>query len=201
MEIIAAVQPLVMTREAYQMVYGEEDPEELAILQLQDKELAERIAETLRDLYFLETDLAEPREGEGLSEEVGTMAELEELRTIAAALHGKTPDDYQSGRVPAGLEFNHLINHTGDEGYYLPVDFPQSFFMEEIALGSAVALLRELEALQPVLTERFPGEMAIALATPDEAERAPVPGPVGIWHSLGRLCRSAVAMNMPVQLG
>lgn len=183
------------------MMYGEDDPEELELMQAKDRELAQRIAEVLQDLFFMETNLPEPREGEGLAEEVGEMAELEELRSIAAALHGKTPDDYQSGRVPPCMQFNHLINHTGSEGLYLPQDFPQSFFLDDLAIGSAAALLKELEALAPVLAERFPDEMAAAQATPDDAPRADIAGPVGVWHSLGRLCRSALAMDMPIQLG
>lgn len=201
MKILGAVQPLVLTKETYRTNYGEEDPEELTLMQETDRELAQQIAGALQDLFLLETNLAEPREGEGLSEEIGSMEDLEELRSIAAALHGKTPDDYQYGRVPPGFQFNHLINHSGDEGFYLPADFPQAFFLDEIAIGSAAALLRELEALEPVLAERFPAEMAQAKATPDDAPRAEISGPVGVWHSLGRLCRSALAMDMPIQLG
>lgn len=203
MEIYAAVQPLVPTCEAYQMMYGEDDPEELSIMQLQDKEVAERITSVLRDLYFIETNFDQPREGEGLSETVGNAEDLEELRRIAAAEHGKTPDDYQGGDspVPVGFQFNHLINHAPDEGYYLPVDFPQAFFVEEISIGSAVALLAEMDALEPVLAAQFPGEVALALSTPDDQERVQLAGPVGVWHALGRLCRSAIATEMPIHLG
>jgi hypothetical protein len=201
MEIYGAVQPLVLTHEGYSLVYGEDDPEELAILQLQDKELAERVAGVLRDLYFMETNLAEPREGEGLSEEIGDALDLQALRQLAAALHDKTPDDYQSGGVPVGFPFNHLINHAEADGYYLPVDFPQAFFLEELSIGSAVALLRELDSLEPALASQFTGEVAAALSNPDEEERAPIAGPVGVWHSLRRLCRSAIEMGLPLQLG
>lgn len=200
MEIYAAVGPLVLTLEGYKLTYGEEDPEELALMQIEDRELATEIDQVLYDLYFLETNLAEPSDGEGLAEEVGTMEELHALRELAASLQGYTVDDYQEGRVKAGLIFNHLINHAGDSGYYLPYDFPQAFVLGELSLGSAVALQRELEALQLALAERYPAEMAVALATPDEAERADLKGPVGVWHSLSRLCRSAIALGMPIHL-
>jgi hypothetical protein len=201
MELYAAVQPLVLTLEGYQMIYGEDDPEELALMQLEDKERAREIDEVLHDLYFLETSFAEPRDGEGLAEEIGTLEDLYELRHIAAESQGRTVDDYQEGRVPAGFLFNHLINHADADGFYLPVDFPQAFFMEELSLGSAVALLRELEALQPILAKRFPGEVALALATSDDEVRAPIAGPVGVWHALSRLCRSSIVLGMPIHLG
>ncbi len=201
MELYAAVQPFVLTIDEYQATFGEDDPEELALLQLQDKELARQIAGVLADLYYLETDLAEPKEGEGLAEEVGTTEDLHELRVIAAALHGKTVDDYHEGRAPAGMQFNHLINHDDSSGYYVPYDFMQAFFVEEVSVGSSVALLAELDALEPVLAERFPEEMAQVAMVTDDDLRADVTGPVGVWHSLRRLCRSSVELGLPIHLG
>ncbi|HWI63437.1 MAG TPA: hypothetical protein VNT75_16490, partial [Symbiobacteriaceae bacterium] len=151
MELYAIVQPMVFTTNVYQDTTGEDDPEELALLQLADKQQAERIAGVLQDLYGIETTLATPRDEEGLDEQIGTLEGLHELRQIAAAVHGKTPDDYYEGRIPAGFQFNHLINHDDEDGYYVPADFMQSFFVEEVSVGSAVALLRELDALEPVL--------------------------------------------------
>jgi hypothetical protein len=201
MELYAAVQPFVLTKEAYAMLYGEDDPEELAIMQLKDKELAQQINSVMNDLYLLDGDLAQPREGEGLSEEVGTAEALHELRQIAAALQDKTPDDYYEGRVPAGFLYNHLINHSDTDGYYLPVDFPQAFFLEEISIGSATALLQELDSLEIVLASQYPGEVALALSTPEEDDRAPIEGPVGVWHSLRRLCRSSLELDLPIHFG
>ncbi len=201
MELYATVQPLVLTTEGYQMTYGEDDPEELSLLLLQDKDLATRIDEALHDLFFLETSLAEPSEGEGLSEEVGTTEDLHELRVIAAATKDKTPDDYQEGRVPAGMQFNHLINHSDESGYYLPVDFPQAFFLDDVSVGSTTALLQELDALEVPLAIRFPDLVARALVAPDEDERVEIPGPVGVWHSLRRLCRSSLDLGLPIHFG
>jgi|GEM_PF-2369489 len=201
MEIYGTVLPMVMTREGYAFRYGDDDPGELDILQAQDEGLARHIAEVLEDLYFLQTTLTLPRDEEGLEELVGTEEELHALRVIAAELHGRTPEEYQEGRVPAGFQFNHLINHADTDGYYLPVDFPQAFFLDEISIGSAVALLAELQALEPVLAERFPADVALARATSDDDERAEISGPVGVWHSLCRLCRSAVALDMPIIFG
>jgi hypothetical protein len=201
MDLFAIVQPLVQPLSAYQDMYGEDDPEELALMQLQDRDLAERITGVLQDLYGLETALAEPREGEGLNEWVGTVADLHTLRSIAAAVHGKTEEDYQGGAVPPGFQFNHLINHADEDGFYLPVDFMQAFVLEEVSLGSAVGLLKELEALEPVLIAQYPADMAVAAKTPDDEERPDLTGPVGVWLSLGRLCRSAIALDMPVRFG
>ena len=201
MEIFAAVAPLVLTLEAYQMTTGEDDPEELARMQEEDRARAEEIDEALNTLYFLETHVAEPRAEEGLSATVGTMDELEALRALAAAQHGYTVADYQEGRVKAGLQFNHLINHAGDSGLYVPYDFPQAFVLGDLSLGSAVALLAELNALEPLLAERFPEAMARARAVPADEAPAGVGGPVGVWDALTRLCRSAIALDLPVQLG
>lgn len=199
--IYAAVAPLVLTLEDYQAIYGEDDPEELSLLQLEDRQAAEELDQVLSDLYFLETDLARPRSGEGLAEEIGSREDLEALREIAAGLQGRSVADYQEGRVEPGRLFNHLINHAGDSGYYLPYDFPQAFVLGETSFGSSVALLRELEALEPALEERFPDEMAEALAAPDDEERPDIQGPVGVWHALARLCRSSIDLSMPIQLG
>jgi len=201
MELYATVQPMVLTTEVYQLIYGEDDPEELALLLLQDKELAVKIDEVMNDLFFLQTNLAEPREGEGLSEEVGTIEDLHELRVLAAATKDMTPDDYQEGRVPAGLQFNHLINHSDESGYYLPVEFPQAFLLEDVSIGSSTALLEELDALEVPLAIRFPAEVAMALAAPDDGERVDIPGPVGVWHSLRRLCHSSLELGLPIHFG
>lgn len=201
MELFAAVQPLVMTRESYSLVFGEDDPEEILLMQLQDRELAQQISQVLHDLYFMEADFSEPSEAEGLAEEVGTTEELHELRRIAAAVNGKTPDQYHEGEVPPGYPFNHLINHSDSDGYYLPVPFAQAFFLEETSIGSSVVLLEELDALQAPLLALFPEQMQQAIATADHQERAPIGGPVGVWHSLRRLCRSSVELNLPLQFG
>lgn len=201
MELYAAVQPMVLTDEGYRLIYGEDDPEEIDLMRLQDKDLATRISNVLRDLYFMEADFAAPHDGEGLTEEVGSVDDLHELRLFAAALQQKTPDDYYEGKVAPGFPFNHLINHSDDDGYYLPVDFPQAFFMDETSIGSAVVLLQELDALEAPLAAAFPAEMALALATPDDEERPPLCGPVGVWHALRRLCHSSLEMNLPIQFG
>lgn len=195
MELYAIVQPMVFTTELYRDITGEEDPEELQLLQLADKERAASVAGVLEDLYGLQSTLTVPRDEEGLDEEVGTLEGLHELRLIAAAVHGKTPDDYQEGRVPPGLQFNHLINHDEENGYYVPVDFLQAFVVDDLSIGSAVALLKELDALEPVLRQKFPGQMA---ASDDVAEPE---GPVAVWRSLRRFCQSSVEMDLPFHFG
>lgn len=200
MEIYGSVQPLVLTRRAYAMLYGEDDPEELSLMQLHDRAVAQAIDDVMRLLYYTETDLAAPKEGEGLSEEIGTEEELEELRRIAAGLHNKTPEEYQEGGVPVGFQFNHLINHASDSGYYLPVEFPQAFVMQDISIGSAVVLLQELEALEPVLTTLYPDQISQARSRSDEEEPIALEGPVKVWDALIRLCRSAIELGMPIVL-
>lgn len=201
--IFAAVEPLVWTAEAYQRAYGEDDPEELALMQIEDQERARAIAEVLQDLYLVEVDLARPRADWGPQEELGTVADLHALRREAAAAAGYTPEDYYEGRVPPGYRFQHLINHDDTGGYYLPVEFLQPFWLgdeeegdEPVSVGSAVVLLRELEELRPHLAARYPAEWAAA-----EAGQEVAGGPVRVWQVLRRLCQAALELDLPVVLG
>ncbi|MFO7172510.1 MAG: hypothetical protein DIU70_006035 [Bacillota bacterium] len=201
--ILAVVTPLVWTLDYYRDAYGVEDPEELALIQWEDVERARRMEIALRDLYGLEADLTRPRDREGPEEEIGTPAELRELRELAAAAAGFTLADYHEGRVPPGYLYQHLINHDEADGYYLPLDFPQPFWLgdeeegdEVLSVGSAVALRRELEALRPVLAERFPREMAAA-----ERGSLPPAGPVRVWAALLRLTGASLEQDLPIQLG
>lgn len=201
MELLGSVQSMVLTIDQYQQVYGEDDPEELNLLQLEDKELARRIAGAVNDLYFMDAAFDQPSDEEGLSEEIGTVEDFRLLRTLAAESMGKSVDDYHEGRVPPGFLYNHLINHEEDSGYYLPVDFMQAFVLEDISLGSSVALLKELEALEPLLAGLHRDLVSQALQAPDDQPRPPIPGPVGVWHALCRLCRSSIQTGLPIHLG
>lgn len=202
--LFAAVEPLVWTPDVYRAAYGEDDPEELHLMMLEDRDRAASIAGALHDLYFLTVDLTRPRGEEGPQDEVGPVADLHALRAIAAAAAGHTPDDYYEGRVPAGGPFQHLINHDDSGGLYLPVDFLQPFWLGEdgdeenppLSIGSAPALLRELQELGPVLHSHFPAEMAAV----DRGEQAAA-GPVRVWQVLTRLGQAAVAMDLPLIFG
>lgn len=201
MEVLyAAVQPLVWTREAYSRLYDEDDPEEIALLQSNDLDRARAIGEVLRDLFMVdEYDPAEPRFEFGPEDEIGTIAAFRVLRDLAAGAAGYTVDDYHEGRVPAGDPFQHLINHSEDEGFYLPVDFVQPFWVDEVSVGSAVGLLRDLEGLRPILAAHHPVELAQAEAG---AELDTLTGgPVWVWWGLARMCRAALDMRLPVALG
>lgn len=205
MEILfAAVEPLVWTQEVYRQVYGEDDPEELDLMMLEDMEQARAIGEALRDLFLLDVDLTRPRAEAGPQEEVGPVADLHALRAIAAEAAGLTPDDYYEGRAPAGGRFQHLINHDDSGGLYLPADFLQPFWLGDeeegedppVSVGSAPALLRELGELRVPLYSRFPAEMAAA----EGGEEVPA-GPVRVWQVLTRLCRAAVDLDLPLVFG
>lgn len=204
--LFAAVEPLVWTPEVYRQSYGEDDPEELHLMMLEDRDRAAAIAGALNDLFLLEVDLSRPREEEGPNEEVGPVEDLHALRAIAAEAAGFTPDDYYEGRAPAGGRFQHLINHDDTGGMYLPAHFLQPFWLGEdededeenppLSIGSAPALLRELEEVRAPLYARFPAEMAQAEKGEDAAA-----GPVRVWQVLSRLARAAVELDLPLVFG
>jgi hypothetical protein len=199
--ITAAVAPLVLTLDGYTDRYGEDDPEELNLMQMHDRERAQAIAEVLEDLFFCRwEDATTPRDEEGLVVEL-PLAALRELQELAAASEGYTVDDYQVGKVALGARYTQLINHNPEYGVYLPVTFEQSFFLEDYAVGSAPLLLQDLEALAPHLTTRWPDLMAAADTWDVEALAAEAMGPVHVWATLRALCRSAAQMQLPIQLG
>lgn len=206
MNLLAVVQPMVRTLEGYRVAYGEDDPEELRLMQIKDRAVADTIGEVLRDLFDVEYELSEPAEGEGLQFDLGPTNWLHKLREIAAATQNRTVDEYQDGRAGVGAPMNHLINHD-EGGFYLPVKFPQAFFVDTTAVGSAPLLLEELDALQSALAERWPEAMARAqkllshgVDLPEESPGS-LRGPVWTWLTLTVLCRAAVARRQPIHLG
>lgn len=206
MSLFAAVQPMVRTLEGYRAAFGEDDPEELRLMQIKDRAQADTIGEVLRDLFEVEYDLSEPAEGEGQQCDLGPVEWLHELRQIAAATQDRSVEEYHDGRAGVGAVMNHLINHD-EGGYYLPVKFYQAFFVDQAAVGSAPVLLDELAALTDALAERWPQAMAraqkLAAGGADLPEEPPrgLRGPVWTWLALTVLCRGAVARRQAIHLG
>lgn len=134
------------------------------------------------------------RPGESvLTESVGTFADLYHLRVLAvwseegrdlsaitksAVTLGDEPDPLLAATWNGDREtrYEHLINHSFEGGYYLPVDFeapiwvegeddeedgesngeaePPDSFDDIICFGSSIALARELAELRAALAER-----------------------------------------------
>lgn len=197
--LFAAVHPLVWTLNVYSQAYGEDDPEELQLLRLGDQERARAIVEVLQDLFFLAApSLLVEREEEGPQEEIAPVEALHQLRRCAAEAAGYSVDDYHEGRVPPGHVYQQLINHSDCEGYYLPQDFPQAFWVDEVSVGSVPALLRDLQAVAPALAARYPVEWA---AAEQGEELEATAGPVRVWQVLERLCRSSLELDLPLAFG
>lgn len=116
--------------------------------------------------------------GQEIKGEIGSSGGFQQLRSYAAyiAVHSAAPDEpdmsvighelnemYQH-RIPYG-KFAHLINHSDSSGYYIPIDFAEPFTFDapafdggtrKVDVGSSVALLRELDAMNEFL--KVPGD-------------------------------------------
>jgi hypothetical protein len=112
------------------------------------------------DLYSLRLAAARLEEGHG----VGELPDVDDVETpdpvLVAIFEGTKP-----------TRFAHLINHQGEGGYYLPVDFPEPIWIEfgddeefddeessddepedmVVSFGSSVGLQRELLELESLL--------------------------------------------------
>lgn len=111
----------------------------------------------LEDLYLLKLLAAHLEQGHQPQSVLNSAAldgeEVDEL--LASVLEGETP-----------TRFIHLINHQGEGGYYLPVEFAEPIWLAEeddddgvdedtaVSFGSSVALRRELTELEQLFKER-----------------------------------------------
>jgi hypothetical protein len=101
-------------------------------------------------------------------------AYLEQGREIAPILQRGGPPDTEPDPLLAAIwdneqptRFPHLINHQADGGYYLPVDFAETIWLEfdqdesdgelleepVVSFGSSIALQRELGELEGLLRQ------------------------------------------------
>lgn len=197
MSLFAVVHPLVLTLEGYQNSFGEDDPEELTLMQLADKELAQVFSEVLDEVFAVKADLTVPREEEGSSFDLGEEEHLQTLKDLAAEASGVPIEDYLEGRMPVGSRFMHLINHAGS-GYYLPVDFLQPFFLEEQnrSVGSTQALLADLEALRAAVEVRYPEALQASVDDLDLLDDSPG----RVWRVLHLLCQESLDLDLPIEL-
>ncbi|MBX9669388.1 MAG: hypothetical protein K2X93_17330 [Candidatus Obscuribacterales bacterium] len=116
--------------------------------------------------------------GQNYTDQIGRAASMHQFKSYAACIarHGAAPDEpepslishelnemYQ-GRLPFA-PFQHIINHSDSDGYYIPVDFESPFKFNapsmsggsfECDAGSSHALLRELDELNKYL--KMPGD-------------------------------------------
>ncbi|GIV98305.1 MAG: hypothetical protein KatS3mg057_2962 [Herpetosiphonaceae bacterium] len=138
-----------------------EEGVEVDLLAQPGTEVWEGGIERFVDLYQLRRLAAHLERGEDISEmaaqEIGDEEEIDPL--LADIWEGA-----EETRYP------HLINHQGDGGYYLPVDFSEPIWLgleEEddeagdlenvVSFGSSVALLRELSELVDALRAKKVG--------------------------------------------
>lgn len=115
--------------------------------------------ESFNDLYTLRRLAAHAERGNDLAGVAAEPSDEDEVDPLLA--------DIWEGAEQT--KFLHLINHQGEGGYYLPVDFPEPIWLsygeeeeeeaeedeewndEVVSFGSSVALLRELTDLETLL--------------------------------------------------
>ncbi|HEY1014409.1 MAG TPA: hypothetical protein VGE07_17000 [Herpetosiphonaceae bacterium] len=112
--------------------------------------------ESFNDLYTLRRLAAHAERGNDLSGVAAEPGDEDEVDPLLA--------DIWEGAEQT--KFLHLINHQGEGGYYLPVDFAEPIWLsygedeeeedeewndEVVSFGSSVALLRELTDLESLL--------------------------------------------------
>jgi len=124
--------------------------------------------------------LGEPGEALADGHRIGSYSALHMLRGLAVAYEGQgasvqelseddlesTIDAFYARDDDAPTRFEHLINHSDAEGYYVPMEIGEPVGIEyrpaaddpdpeagveNVSIGSSLALLRELNELQPVL--------------------------------------------------
>lgn len=123
-------------------------------------------------------DFKEPLPELAEGHRIGTYSDLHFLRGLAVLLEEdpssvstKTQEDLEAAaeayyeRDDQSTGFEHLLQHADDSGYYVPMEFAHGTWLEgtiegeevQISIGSSQALLRELDALSPVIG--LPGDL------------------------------------------
>jgi hypothetical protein len=116
-------------------------------------------------------DFKEPLPDVTEGHRVGTYSDLHFLRGLAVLVEqdsdmsATTQEELEAAaeafykREDQSTRFEHLLQHADDSGYYVPFEFPKGMWVEgtieedevQISIGSSQALLRELDALGPVI--------------------------------------------------
>ncbi len=81
----------------------------------------------------------------------GSYSGLHRVRAAYIAIKGldqepKVTDENRG--IPESHKSSHLLNHSDCEGWYLPDDFSEIFWYDQITIGSSVRLLSELEDME-----------------------------------------------------
>lgn len=186
----------------------------------EDREAYEEEFENLQDVQSflreegIEVDLVGQPGTEVWEGGIGRLEDLYLLKLLAAhleqghqpqsVLNSATLDGEEVDEVLANVlegvtptRFAHLINHQGEGGYYLPVEFAEPIWLAEededevpdedtaVSFGSSVALLRELTELEQMFGERNvpPGGYSQALAVLKTAAQQSISNglPIILW--------------------
>jgi hypothetical protein len=131
---------------------------EVDLLSRPGVEIWEGGIERFTDLYTLQLFAISLEQGRDISALVARDLAIEELDDLLAAAWERQPT----------ARYQHLINHQGDGGYYLPADFAEPIGIEfdedeaeddedggesVVSFGSSIALQRELVDLEAQLRQ------------------------------------------------
>lgn len=155
-------------------------------------------------------------------DKIGDKSGIHLLRSYAAciAFNGEPPVEpdfsfigYELNEMYAGRmkfePFTHLIKHSDEDGFYLPIEFPTPFMMRKsddgfdswaCNVGSSQALLKELDELNKYL--KVPGDYGDLCGS--ARLRQEIQGDVfekekWVWGVLRWLARESVAKNVIIE--
>lgn len=182
----------------------------------------ERVVMSLGEQGITVPNISFGATGQNYGDKIGDKSAIHLLRSYAAciAFNGEPPVEpdisvicYELNEMYAGRmkfePFAHLIKHSDEDGFYVPIEFPTPFTMRKSEdgfdswacnVGSSQALLKELDELNKYL--KVPGDYGELCGS--ARLRQEIQGDVfekekWVWGLLRWLARESVAKNVMLE--
>ena len=182
----------------------------------------ERVVTTLGEQGVTVPDISIGATGQSYGDKIGDKSAIHLLRSYAAciAFNGEPPVEpdisvicYELNEMYAGRmkfePFAHLIKHSDEDGFYVPIEFPTPFTMRKSEdgfdswacnVGSSQALLKELDELNKYL--KVPGDYGDLCGSArlrQEIQGDAFEKEKWVWGLLRWLARESVAKNVIIE--